>query len=66
VHGKPAAVILWAVFLMQWAASSSAMADGGALRFSGRRGDRLIAVFTTPTPLRAGLTDLSVLVQEVE
>lgn len=66
MHGKPAVVILWTVCMTLWAGSLKALADGGALRFSGRRGDRLISVFTSPTPLRAGLTDLSVLVQEVE
>ena len=39
-------------------------ADGGALRLSGKRGDYRIAVFTAPTPFRAGDVDVSVLVQE--
>ncbi len=46
------------------AASSLALGDGGTLRFSGRRGDRVVTVFTTPTPLSAGVIDLSVLVQD--
>jgi hypothetical protein len=41
-------------------------ADGGTLRFYGRRGDRVISVFTTPNPLRVGPADLSVLVQQAE
>jgi 5-hydroxyisourate hydrolase-like protein (transthyretin family) len=36
--------------------------DGGTVRSSERRGDRSITVFTSPTPLRAGLVDLSILV----
>jgi hypothetical protein len=46
--------------------SSPALGDGGTLRFSGRRGDRVITVFTAPAPLRAGAIDLSVLVQDAE
>ena len=48
------------------AASLPAFGDGGTLRFSGRRGDRLVTVFTAPAPLCAGLIDLSVLVQDAE
>ena len=43
---------------------SFAVADGGALRLSEQKDGYRIAVFTTPTPLRAGLADISVLVQE--
>jgi hypothetical protein len=57
---------LWAVGLALWVGNSKALADGGALRFSGRRGDRLISIFTAPTPLLAGRADLSVLVQDVK
>jgi hypothetical protein len=39
------------------------MADGGALRLSEEKGNYQIAVFTSPTPLRAGPVDISVLVQ---
>jgi hypothetical protein len=66
VQFKPAVITLWAVCLTLWAGSSEALADGGALRFSGRRGDLLISVFTTPSPLLAGRADVSVLVQGVE
>ena len=41
-------------------------ADGGTLQFYGRRGDRVVSVFTTPSPLRVGPADLSVLVQQAE
>jgi hypothetical protein len=43
---------------------SLAAADGGALRLSEQKDGYRIAVFTTPTPLRAGPADISVLVQE--
>jgi hypothetical protein len=44
--------------------SSLAWADGGALRLSERAGPYQIAVFTAPTPLQAGLVDISVFVQD--
>jgi hypothetical protein len=44
--------------------SSFARADGGALRCHERAGDYQIAVFTSPTPFRAGPVDVSVLVQD--
>jgi hypothetical protein len=66
VRGKLMVITLWAVCLAHWALSSEALADGGALRFSGRRGDRQISIFTAPTPLLAGRADVSVLVQDVE
>jgi hypothetical protein len=45
---------------------SVALGDGGIVRFSERRDDRVITVFTSPTPLRAGPVDVSVLVQDAE
>jgi hypothetical protein len=45
-------------------ACNSARADGGALRLSETRGDLTVSVFTSPTPLRAGQIDVSVLVQD--
>jgi hypothetical protein len=44
--------------------SSFLRADGGTVRLSEQRGDYRITVFTAPTPLRAGLVDISVLVQD--
>jgi hypothetical protein len=41
-----------------------ARADGGTLRLRQRAGNYQIAVFTSPTPLRAGPVDISVLVQD--
>src|ERR1700722_11633569 len=43
---------------------SVAFADAGAVRVSERHGNRLITVFTDPTPLRAGPVDVSILVQD--
>ena len=45
-------------------AAQGARGDGGALRVSKMVGDRVISVFTSTTPLRAGTVDVSVLVQE--
>jgi hypothetical protein len=44
--------------------SSFARADGGAVQLRERAGDYQITVFTSPTPLRAGPVDISVLVQD--
>ena len=43
---------------------SVASADGGAIRLSEQGGNYRITIFTTPTPVRAGLVDVSVLVQD--
>src|SRR5436190_16541197 len=44
--------------------SAPVKADGGAVRLRERAGAYQIAVFTSPTPLRAGPVDFSVLVQD--
>jgi hypothetical protein len=44
--------------------SSFLRADGGSVRLSEQQGKYRITVFTAPTPVRAGLVDVSVLVQE--
>jgi len=44
--------------------SSLARADGGAMRLRQRAGGYQVAVFTSPTPFRAGPVDVSVLVQD--
>jgi hypothetical protein len=41
-----------------------ARGDGGTLRLSRRSGDWQVSVFTSPSPLRAGPVDVSVLVQQ--
>jgi hypothetical protein len=43
---------------------SLATADGGTVRLSEQKGSYRITVFTSPTVLRAGPVDISVLVQE--
>jgi hypothetical protein len=63
--GNPGALIrlalVWSSLLFP---SSLLRADGGALRLRERAGNYQIAVFTSPTPFRAGLVDVSVLVQD--
>ena len=44
--------------------ASRLRADGGAVRLRERAGGYQVAVFTSPTPLRAGPVDVSVLVQD--
>jgi hypothetical protein len=44
--------------------SSFLRADGGAVRLSEQQGNYRVTVFTTPTPVRAGPVDVSVLVQD--
>src|SRR6185503_19452201 len=46
--------------------SSLVFADGGTVRLSRREGNYNITVLTSPTPLRAGPLDVSVLVQRAE
>ncbi|HEY7313150.1 MAG TPA: hypothetical protein VH643_27625 [Gemmataceae bacterium] len=43
---------------------AAVIADGGTLRLSQRKQDYQITVFTSPTPLRSGPVDVSVLVQD--
>jgi hypothetical protein len=45
---------------------SPVRADGGTVRLSEVAGNYRITVFTSPTPLRAGLIDVSVLVQDAK
>lgn len=61
-HGR---LRLGTLVLLLWAASSGLLhADGGTLRLSEKHGPYRVAVFTSPQPLRAGLIDISVLVQD--
>jgi hypothetical protein len=55
-------LLLFSSFILH--PSSSAQADGGAVRLSEQVGDYRLTVFTTPTPFRAGPVDISVLVQD--
>jgi hypothetical protein len=56
-------IFLWALVAAA-AGPAAARADGGEPRYSGTNGSYRVAVFTTPVPLRAGLVDVSVLVQD--
>lgn len=47
-------------------AAVPAAGDGGVVRLSERTGDYLVTIFTSPTPLRAGPIDISVLVQQAD
>src|SRR5262245_33810571 len=42
----------------------AARGDGGAVRLRQKAGPYQVTVFTSPTPLRAGLVDVSVLIQD--
>jgi hypothetical protein len=53
--------LLFASFLLL---PAIAKADGGTIRLSERHGPYQITVFSSPTPLRAGLVDVSVLVTD--
>jgi hypothetical protein len=66
VRGNQAVISLLAFSVALGGASSTARADGGTVRYSGRCGDRLVTIFTDPTPPRAGVVDVSVLVQDAE
>jgi hypothetical protein len=46
--------------------SSLLLADGGTVRLSERQGNYQITVLTSPTPLRAGPIDVSVLLQNAD
>ena len=63
---KKGVVTLSLICLTLLIGADEVCADGGTLRFYGRRGDRVISVFTTPNPLSVGPADLSVLVQQAE
>jgi len=41
-----------------------AQADGGLVRASAEQGGLVVTLFTTPTPLRVGVADVSVMVQD--
>ena len=64
--GISIACILVATWLALGVDARVAFADGGTVQFSERRNDRIITVFTSPTPLRLGPADVSVLVQNAD
>jgi hypothetical protein len=64
VRGEFMTTALVTAGLALGAEAPAARADGGAVRAYERRDDRLIAVFTAPTPIRVGFVDVSILVQD--
>ena len=63
VNHRAATISGW-LLLSSLIPTSLARADGGAVRLRERAGGYQIAVFTSPTPFRAGTVDISVLVQD--
>ncbi len=59
-------IVLSSAFGILLSGASRAMADGGRVQFSQIVAPYRITVFTSPTPLRAGTVDISVLVQQAE
>jgi hypothetical protein len=56
----------FAVAALLVASGIPALADGGLVRVRGSSGAFVITVFTSPTPMRAGPVDVSVMVQDGE
>lgn len=54
------AIIVWLLF------APSVLADGGTVRFSGPRDGKTVTVFTSPSPPRVGIVDVSILVQDAD
>ena len=61
---KPILVVVLVLCFLAYSCRRKARADGGAVRLSEVAGEYRISVFTSPTPFRAGLVDISVLVQD--
>jgi hypothetical protein len=59
---KVIAIVLVACLIL--ATRAKAIADGGSIRISEKKGDYRISVFTAPVPFRAGPVEISVLVQD--
>jgi hypothetical protein len=63
-HRMQPIVGVWLLSSLILHPSTLARADGGTLRLQERAGNYQVAVFTCPTPFRAGPVDISVLVQD--
>lgn len=61
---RAGAVLLVVAVLLAPDATREARGDGGLVRASGMQNGLLVTLFTTPTPLRVGSADVSVLVQD--
>lgn len=65
MHGRSFIIaVVWSWLLAF--APSIARTDGGAVRYSERHLDRIVTIFTSPTPLRTGRVDISILLQDAE
>lgn len=61
-----AVMTMWLLAIAWISGLIRAHADGGAVQFEKTAGPFVITVFTTPSPLRAGPVDLSLMVQSRE
>ena len=61
---RPVIVVAIVGWLVLGIRSTPALADGGSMRLTGKRGGYRITVFTAPAPFRAGAVDVSALVQD--
>lgn len=64
MRARALALAVVAVLLLAAAVTREARGDGGLVRASGAQNGLLVTLFTTPTPLRVGSADVSVLVQD--
>jgi len=60
------AMVMSFVVIACMARATETKADGGALQFTRSAAPFVIAVFTTPSPLRAGPVDISLMIQSSE
>jgi hypothetical protein len=58
------AICIWQLAIPFFIGSAPALADGGSVLLSEKKGDYRITVFSSPSPFRAGPVDISVLVQD--
>lgn len=64
MHARITSALL-IIFLLAIACAPQAVADGGKVQISRVISGRRYTVFTSPTPLRPGIVDLSFLIQDV-
>jgi hypothetical protein len=61
---RPGLALSFILFNVLFALSRTAWADGGAIQFQGDSGPFHVTIFTQPPILRAGLVDLTLLLQD--
>jgi len=61
-----AAIVMSLMVIATVAFITEAQADGGAMQFTKSAGPFVVTVFTTPSPLRAGPVDISLMIQSRE